>query len=85
LPGRHETLEQLIESLTRDLVREFHDRALPGRVEEVVKRAELAYRDARIQTFIPLLVRRDARRRLREVVEARHQPDVFAPAGVASR
>ena len=62
-----EDVELLIDSLTRDLIEEFEDRVAPQDVERLVTESYRAYSNSRIQTYVPILVRREARARLRRV------------------
>jgi hypothetical protein len=63
-------IEQLIDSLTRDLMEEFRDQVPPETVERMVSESVHAYSASRIQTYVSILVRREARSRLRRLATA---------------
>ena len=60
-------VELLIDSLTRELIEEFEERVAPQDVERLVLESYRAYSSSRIQTYVPILVRREVRARLRRV------------------
>ena len=60
-------VEQQIASVTRDLQSEFAHRVAPDTVERLVSESFQAYERSRIRTFLPILVRREARSRLRRI------------------
>ena len=68
-PAQVPDLKSQVEHVLADLRREFD--TLPSAVvDEQVHRAERALEGARISTFIPVLVRREARDELRRLVRA---------------
>ena len=64
-----QSLQTQVEHVRNDLRREFGSLP-PAVVDEHVHRQEVALAGARIQTFVPVLVRRGARDELRRI--ARH-------------
>jgi hypothetical protein len=60
-------VERQIASVTRDLQSEFAQRVPPEAVERLVSESFQAYERSRIRTFLPILVRREARSRLRRI------------------
>ncbi len=60
-------VERQIASVTRDLQSEFEHRVAPEAVERTVAESFHAYERSRIRTFLPILVRREARSRLRRI------------------
>jgi hypothetical protein len=56
-------------AVERDLLAEFRDSHSPNAIQEAAREsvAELASRNVRILTFVPILAGRDARRRLKEM------------------
>ena len=64
--ARGQDLQQQVEHVREDLSREFA--WLPAEVvEHHVRRAEQSLAGARVQTFVPVLVRRGAREHLRRL------------------
>ena len=61
------TLELHVDRITRELVREFGERIGPQEVEHAVRESARDYRETRIQTFVPILIRRESRDRLRRL------------------
>ena len=55
-----------IDSVTRDLVGEFGGRISPEAIERLVQRSARSYAGSRIPTYVPILIRREVRERLRQ-------------------
>jgi hypothetical protein len=55
-----------IDSVTRDLVGEFAGRVSPETIERLVQRSAQSYAGSRIPTYVPILIRREVRARLRQ-------------------
>lgn len=62
-----EDVEQLLDSIYRDLLEEFRDRVSPSEIERMTEDSYRPYATSRIKTFVPILVRREARSRLRRI------------------
>jgi hypothetical protein len=57
----------LVDRITRELVGEFGERVAPHEVERAVRESAQDYRETRIQTFVPILILRESRERLRRL------------------
>ena len=57
----------LVDRITRELVVEFGERVGPYEVERAVRESAQHYRETRIQAFVPILIRRESRERLRRL------------------
>jgi hypothetical protein len=69
-PFRDEDIDRLIDSLTQELIGEFGHQLPPEAVERLVWETAQAYADSKVQTYVPILVRREARARLRRLTFA---------------
>jgi hypothetical protein len=59
-------LARQVDSVTRDLVGEFGGRVSPETIERLVQRSAQSYVGSRIPTYVPILIRREVRARLRQ-------------------
>ncbi len=60
------SVAQQIDSVTRDLVGEFGGRVSPETIERLVRRSARSYAGSRIPLYVPILIRREVRARLRQ-------------------
>ena len=63
-----------IATIREELVREFASEIQPHEVDRVVSEAARELSDARIQSFVPLLVRKESRAALRRLSSAHRYP-----------
>jgi len=67
LPGEGSAADAVITDVTQRLMQEFAGTVALGVIERCVAAAAEHYADARIPIYVPMLVERSARARLREI------------------
>jgi hypothetical protein len=60
-------LEWDLETITEQILSDLDGAFTPSKVQEVLKEVATNYEDARVQSFVPIFIRRDVVKRLREM------------------